>query len=199
MSTFPLASNDTLGTLSTQPSASVTYGTSYSTDMKADPSAYTRSTIQSAPPSQSTGTRLEVLEDKLQRLVDDHVNLDVSLFENEYKLDGIDSLKRTEQEIAPLPDGCKLVTRLVLLDGSRYTGQLNKDGKPSGRGFLIYPPANTNARLFYVGKFENDMPHGEGILQWVNGEKFEGIMDRGRTELEVKEGSTCHCGNCTIL
>ncbi len=150
MSTFPLASNDTLGTLSTQPSTSVSYGTSYSTEKKSDPSAYTGSTLQSAVPAQSNAVTPEALALAMQLLARQGMVL---------------------QPVQP--------ETIVLSDGSKYTGPVNKDGKPHGRGVLTYPPANRDALLSYTGEFDNGELHGQGLVKWLSGETFEGFMDRG--------------------
>ena len=35
-------------------------------------------------------------------------------------------------------------------------------------------------KRLYVGDFKDDMKHGEGILHWPNGRKYEGTFSRNR-------------------
>jgi len=47
-----------------------------------------------------------------------------------------------------------------------YTGQL-KDGKPHGRGTMVYP---NGAK--YVGGWKDGMRHGQGIFTFSDGAKY---------------------------
>ena len=53
-------------------------------------------------------------------------------------------------------------------DGS-YHGEIDKNGKKSGKGIYKWHDGST-----YEGDFEEDLRHGNGLFQWANGESYKG-------------------------
>ena len=51
----------------------------------------------------------------------------------------------------------------------------------------------------YEGEYEDDLPHGEGVLKFKNGDKYEGQFDhdkfKGHGVYTSSDGSVLHEGN----
>ena len=62
------------------------------------------------------------------------------------------------------------LTSIVSIEGVRYTGETNKDGKREGKGECVWP---NNDR--YVGDFVDGVKQGNGILYFSNGDKRVGV------------------------
>ena len=81
-----------------------------------------------------------------------------------------------------LPIGTFILTSLLLFGGCRsgktssidfpdgsYHGEIDKNGKKSGKGIYKWHDGST-----YEGDFEEDLRHGNGLFQWANGESYKG-------------------------
>ena len=60
------------------------------------------------------------------------------------------------------------------IDDSIYTGEVNASGQRHGIGrYFIAAPGATKGQA-YVGQFEADERHGQGVFTWPNGNKYTG-------------------------
>ncbi len=77
-----------------------------------------------------------------------------------------------EKQVAKLESPAETIATIdftAKLGGKgKYTGQI-KDGKPEGRGKVIFESGNV-----YEGEFRNGWRHGKGVITFANGEKYEG-------------------------
>lgn len=80
-----------------------------------------------------------------------------------------------------------------LKDGSKYTGE-HQNNVPHGQGILIYSEGNKEKRLTYVGEFKNGSPDGKGEVTWISGDLFKGYVEKG----QLIEG-TFTFARCTIF
>lgn len=154
MTASPISSNNTSGMLATQPNSNI--GTSRFAEKKVDSSEYTKSTLQTASTLPQTnngqspnvaGPRLELPDPMTflkQELGPQH-----SFFAAPGKAEGLD-----------LPEG-------------RHVGK-NMDGKPHGWGVLTYHSNDPLGRSKYEGAFVQGKRQGDGVLRWVNGNKYDG-------------------------
>jgi hypothetical protein len=67
---------------------------------------------------------------------------------------------------------------IKLPSGNLYTGDM-KDGKPHGKGTLIYPRDHEKNRDRYDGEFQDGYMHGRGVLTWTTGERYNGEFVQG--------------------
>ena len=66
--------------------------------------------------------------------------------------------------------------KTIEFNGGTYTGQLNADGKPHGKGKEYW----SNGNLAYEGEFEDGKKHGEGKLYDEDENlKYEGEFENG--------------------
>lgn len=95
------------------------------------------------------------------------------------------------QGIAIFPNGTLLVgmfrngscegskNYLIYGDGSYYAGSM-AGNKIEGRGKLVSP------NVTYEGGWSGNLPHGDGVEQFANGDRYIGNFERG-----VKQGNDC--------
>jgi hypothetical protein len=62
---------------------------------------------------------------------------------------------------------------LTYSSGNKYFGQWKK-GKKDGFGIMYYSPNNTDLLESYEGEWIDDQRHGNGILTWIFGDRYEG-------------------------
>eukprot|EP00746_Dinoflagellata_sp_MGD_P165541 gnl/MRDRNA2_/MRDRNA2_94870_c0_seq1.p1 gnl/MRDRNA2_/MRDRNA2_94870_c0~~gnl/MRDRNA2_/MRDRNA2_94870_c0_seq1.p1 ORF type:complete len:1613 (-),score=246.37 gnl/MRDRNA2_/MRDRNA2_94870_c0_seq1:37-4875(-) len=64
----------------------------------------------------------------------------------------------------------------TMADGSEYQGELTS-GVRQGLGRQVSADGTV-----YIGNFKDDLPHGDGSIQWVNGQSYAGQWVKGRVE-----------------
>lgn len=69
-------------------------------------------------------------------------------------------------------------------DLGTYTGEVNGEGKPHGRGTLLYKPSDTRDK--YEGIFVDGMRDGVGILIFRNHDRLEGEFQRDKVHGRAK-------------
>ncbi len=67
---------------------------------------------------------------------------------------------------------------ITFADGSKYTGEVNENGEPHGRGVLDYPDTQNRCKK-YEGEFADGLFHGKGIMLYINGRKYDGDWVKG--------------------
>ena len=60
-------------------------------------------------------------------------------------------------------------------NGMEYQGDVNADGQPHGEGVMAWP----NGRR-YEGEVRDGKPHGEGVMTWADGRRYEGEVRDGK-------------------
>ena len=55
-----------------------------------------------------------------------------------------------------------------------WTGELNSDNKPTGKGTATYPSNDKDGRKRYEGEMVKGLRSGKGILEYTNGNRYEG-------------------------
>ena len=60
-------------------------------------------------------------------------------------------------------------------DGNVYQGEWNE--KNNGFGKFTYD--DSDERKYYIGTFKDDLYHGQGVLCWKNGQRYEGAWHSG--------------------
>ena len=84
---------------------------------------------------------------------------------------------------------CNLIIghgKLFLGDGGYYEGTFAY-GEIEGHGYRVFGLTGAT----YSGQFHRGEMHGQGILQYPNGELYEGSWAKGRKEGELFSASYC--------
>ena len=84
---------------------------------------------------------------------------------------------------------CNLIIghgKLFLGDGGYYEGTFAY-GEIEGHGYRVFGLTGAT----YSGQFHHGEMHGQGILQYPNGELYEGSWAKGRKEGELLSASYC--------
>ena len=84
---------------------------------------------------------------------------------------------------------CNLIIghgKLSLGDGGYYEGTFAY-GEIEGHGYRVFGLTGAT----YSGQFHRGEMHGQGILQYPNGELYEGSWAKGRKEGELFSASYC--------
>ena len=63
--------------------------------------------------------------------------------------------------------------------GTRYKGQFRL-GNKDGRGEMTFGSKHPLSGSIYVGQFKDDVPHGQGVMQYLDGAKYEGAYQFGQ-------------------
>ena len=82
--------------------------------------------------------------------------------------------------------------------GIRYTGKVDSDGHPHGRGTAVYEfRSGPNSKWLlsdYTGPWKNGKFHGEGTLRWKTGQVYVGGFKNdkfcGKGKMTFKDGDT---------
>lgn len=61
----------------------------------------------------------------------------------------------------------------LLLEEGRYVGEI-RNGKPHGKGKLMFNQDDEGGWLSYDGEWENGKKTGQGTLEWQDGSKYQG-------------------------
>lgn len=81
---------------------------------------------------------------------------------------------------------------MTLVSGETYQGEW-QFGKRHGRGELSLPSREPGALVKYVGEFRDNLPNGQGVLEWNNGARYVGgVADRkphGQGEMRRPDGT----------
>jgi hypothetical protein len=59
------------------------------------------------------------------------------------------------------------------MDDGDYDGDW-ENGKPHGRGTMVYKQDDKRNRVKYEGQWKNGLRHGKGKLTWKSGETYDG-------------------------
>ena len=68
------------------------------------------------------------------------------------------------------------VSEIRLKDGGRFEGSII-NGVKMGKGIYYYPNGDT-----YLGDWENNAFHGQGIYIFASGERYEGSLRKGKKD-----------------
>ena len=58
----------------------------------------------------------------------------------------------------------------------KYTGQVNDQGVPNGKGTAIYPETKSSSSCTFVGEFNDGIP-AKGVMTFSSGVKYDGLFD----------------------
>lgn len=150
MSTAPLISSDTLGSISSGSTAAYGAEVSAGSTSSSSPSFASISTLQSAGAGAGAGATFQV---------------DARLFAQFLASQGGAAASAPETIILP--------------DGSKYTGP-TQNGEPSGRGLLIFPSGDKQGRMRYEGEFVKGVMHGQGKMTWTDSRSYDGYFENGQ-------------------
>ncbi len=95
---------------------------------------------------------------------------------------GCGNEKVTDKQMTiPMVNGMETIQQ-----NGTYTGEINKDGKPEGKG--VFKSNNTKGTKWtYEGTFKNGTFEGKGSLTFENGYKREGEYHNGAENGQIKE------------
>ena len=92
-------------------------------------------------------------------------------------------------------------TEIVYKDGSKYRGTLSANGLREGIGKLVLANGdifqgitnNIYIYIYIIGKWENNMKEGYGVMEWINKQMYEGMWKKnnfnGHGKLTYKNGN----------
>jgi hypothetical protein len=83
------------------------------------------------------------------------------------------------REIVLMNLSSQVTTVTLQLPEGTYAGEVNKEGKPHGKGTLTYLSTDQYKRNTYVGQFVDGNRHGSGVLTWNDRRRYEGEFDKG--------------------
>ncbi|MDB5874642.1 MAG: hypothetical protein JWQ07_4084 [Ramlibacter sp.] len=69
--------------------------------------------------------------------------------------------------------------RMTLVSGAIYEGEW-LHGRRHGRGELTVLPRGPESMVRYAGEFQDNVPEGQGVMEWANRARYVGAVSTGR-------------------